>query len=211
MPGQIDVIRRHIDDALAGGGRAVLGGPDAVQPPYVQPTILVDVPEDVAAVREETFGPTLTVTRVADADEARRPCQRRRVRAGRRGLLGKARGMALARRLRSGMTSVNATLSFAGMPSLPFGGVGDSGFGRIHGDDGLREFTRPKAITRRRLPSPLPSHDLRPHPQGGNPDRQGREADPRPHPLTLPRERSVAQRMRQKRVISSRSMPRSVL
>src|SRR5688572_26387894 len=69
MPGQVDVIRRHIDDAIARGGRAVLGGPDAVQPPFVSPTILVDVPEDALAVTAETFGPTLTVARVADADE----------------------------------------------------------------------------------------------------------------------------------------------
>jgi succinate-semialdehyde dehydrogenase / glutarate-semialdehyde dehydrogenase len=156
MPSQIDVIRRHIDDAIASGGRAVLGGPDAVQPPYVRPTILVDVPEDSSAVREETFGPTLTVTRVRDGDEAVD-----RANASRYGLGGavfsRSRGMALARRLRSGMTSINGTLSFAGLPSLPFGGVGDSGFGRIHGADGLREFTRPKAISRRRAPSPLPA------------------------------------------------------
>jgi acyl-CoA reductase-like NAD-dependent aldehyde dehydrogenase len=156
MPSQIDVIRRHIDDAIASGGRAVLGGPEAVQPPYVQPTILVDVPEDSSAVREETFGPTLTVTRVRDGDEAVT-----RANASRYGLGGavfsRSRGMALARRLRSGMTSINGTLSFAGLPSLPFGGVGDSGFGRIHGADGLREFTRPKAISRRRAPSPLPA------------------------------------------------------
>ena len=37
------------------------------------------------------------------------------------------------------------------MPALPFGGVGESGFGRIHGADGLREFTRAKAITRQRF------------------------------------------------------------
>ena len=55
------------------------------------------------------------------------------------------------------MVSINGTLTFAGFPSLPFGGVGDSGFGRIHGDDGLREFARPKAIAKRRVPSPLPS------------------------------------------------------
>ena len=42
-------------------------------------------------------------------------------------------------------------------PTLPFGGVGDSGFGRIHGEDGLREFARAKAITRRRGPSLLPA------------------------------------------------------
>jgi succinate-semialdehyde dehydrogenase / glutarate-semialdehyde dehydrogenase len=156
MPGQIDVIRRHIDDAIASGGRAVLGGPDAVQPPYVKPTILVDVPEDSAAVREETFGPTLTVTRVRDGEDGVA-----RANASTYGLGGsvfsRSHGMRLARRMRSGMTSVNATLSFAGLPSLPFGGVGDSGFGRIHGEDGLREFARPKAIARRRAPSPLPA------------------------------------------------------
>jgi hypothetical protein len=62
----------------------------------------------------------------------------------------------IARALRSGMTSVNSVLTFAGMPSLPFGGVGKSGFGRIHGPDGLREFTRAKAITRQRFPLPFP-------------------------------------------------------
>jgi succinate-semialdehyde dehydrogenase/glutarate-semialdehyde dehydrogenase len=156
MPSQIEVIRRHIDDAIASGGRAVLGGPDAVQPPYVRPTILVDVPEDSTAVREETFGPTLTVTRVRDADDGVALANASRYGLG-GAVFSRSRGMELARRLRSGMTSVNATLSFAGMPSLPFGGVGDSGFGRIHGEDGLREFTRAKSISRRRMRSPLPS------------------------------------------------------
>ena len=47
------------------------------------------------------------------------------------------------------MVAVNSVISFAAVPSLPFGGVGDSGFGRIHGADGLREFARAKAVTRR--------------------------------------------------------------
>jgi acyl-CoA reductase-like NAD-dependent aldehyde dehydrogenase len=42
-------------------------------------------------------------------------------------------------------------ISFASVPSLPFGGSGDSGFGRIHGADGLREFARPKSIARQRM------------------------------------------------------------
>ena len=46
-------------------------------------------------------------------------------------------------------------ISFAGIPTLPFGGVGDSGFGRIHGADGLREFTRAKAIARQRFKAAL--------------------------------------------------------
>jgi acyl-CoA reductase-like NAD-dependent aldehyde dehydrogenase len=72
-------------------------------------------------------------------------------------VFGKRRALAIARRLRTGMVSINGTLSFAGIPSLPFGGVGDSGFGRIHGADGLREFARSKAIARRRMRSPVPS------------------------------------------------------
>ncbi|MFY1704057.1 MULTISPECIES: aldehyde dehydrogenase family protein [Micromonospora] len=156
MPGQLDVIRRHIDDALARGGRAVLGGADAVTPPYVRPTVLVDVPEDAAAVREETFGPTLTVSRVRDADEA--VARANALPYGLGGaVFGKRRAVAIARRLRSGMASVNSALTFAGMSTLPFGGVGDSGFGRIHGEDGLREFARSKSITRRRARSLLPS------------------------------------------------------
>jgi acyl-CoA reductase-like NAD-dependent aldehyde dehydrogenase len=59
--------------------------------------------------------------------------------------------MNAARSLRTGMTSVNSVIGFALVPALPFGGVGESGFGRIHGADGLREFTRPKAITRQRM------------------------------------------------------------
>jgi succinate-semialdehyde dehydrogenase / glutarate-semialdehyde dehydrogenase len=155
MPRQVDVIRRHIADALDRGGRAVLGGLDAVQPPYVRPTILVDVPEDSAAVREETFGPTLTVKKVRDADEAVRLANA--VPYGLGGeVFGRRRALAIARSLRSGMTAINAPFVFVGMSTLPFGGVGDSGFGRIHGDDGLREFGRAKAITRRRARSLLP-------------------------------------------------------
>jgi aldehyde dehydrogenase (NAD+) len=101
-------------------------------------------------VQEETFGPTLTVTKVKDVDEAISLAN-----ATTYGLAGavysKRRGMEIAQRLRSGMTSINAVQAFAAVPSLPFGGVGDSGFGRIHGEDGLREFTRAKAITRQRM------------------------------------------------------------
>ncbi|WP_434741471.1 aldehyde dehydrogenase family protein [Micromonospora sp. SH-82] len=156
MPAQLDVIRRHIDDALARGGRAVLGGADAVQPPYVRPTVLVDVPADADAVREETFGPTLVVDRVPDADAALARANALPYGLG-GSVFGRRRAVAVARRLRSGMASVNSALTFAGMSTLPFGGVGESGFGRIHGEDGLREFARAKAITRRRARSLLPA------------------------------------------------------
>jgi len=150
MPGQLAVISSHIRDALDRGGRALLGGPDAVGERYVQPTVLVDVPEDSLAVQEETFGPTVTVTRVNDMDEAVAKANGTRYGLGST-VFSKARGMELASRIRSGMTAVNGVITFAAIPSLPFGGVGDSGFGRIHGPDGLKEFTYAKAIARQRF------------------------------------------------------------
>jgi acyl-CoA reductase-like NAD-dependent aldehyde dehydrogenase len=152
MPSQLGVIRRHIDDALARGGRALLGGPDAVGERFVQPTILVDVPEDSSAVQEETFGPTVTVARVADMDEAVRLTNNTGYGLGSTVFSGKDKdAMDIASRIRSGMTAINSVISFAAVPSLPFGGVDDSGFGRIHGPDGLKEFTYAKAIARQRF------------------------------------------------------------
>ncbi|HLK78404.1 MAG TPA: aldehyde dehydrogenase family protein [Streptosporangiaceae bacterium] len=152
LPAQTEVVAKHVADAVARGGRAVVGGPDAVAPPYVRPIVLVDVPENSAAVSDETFGPTVTVRSVVNMAEAVSYAN-----AGRYGL-GSAifsgdrkAAMSAARSLKTGMTSVNSVIGYALVPALPFGGVGESGFGRIHGADGLREFSRPKAITRQRM------------------------------------------------------------
>ncbi len=150
MPGQIAIIRDHIDDALARGGRALVGGADGVGERFVQPTVLVDVPEDSLAVQEETFGPTVTVTKVRDMDEAIERANGTKYALGST-VFSKEHGMEIAERLRAGMTAINDVIAFAAIPTLPFGGVGDSGFGRIHGADGLREFAYPHAIARRRF------------------------------------------------------------
>ena len=150
MPSQLDVIRSHISDALGRGGRALLGGVEAVGEKFVQPTILVDVPEDSLAVTEETFGPTVTVRKVATMEEAIELTNATRYGLGST-VFSKSRGMEIAEQIRSGMTAINGIIAFAAIPSLPFGGVGDSGFGRIHGPDGLKEFTYAKAIARQRF------------------------------------------------------------
>ena len=156
VPGQIEVIRQHIDDALARGGRAVVGGPEAVDPPYVHPTVLVEVPAEAAAAREETFGPVLTVTPVSDVEEGLRLADDSPYGLG-GAVFGRRRAVATASRLRSGMTAVNDALSFAGMSSLPWGGMGGSGIGRLRGEAGLREFAQAKSIVVRQARSPLPS------------------------------------------------------
>jgi aldehyde dehydrogenase (NAD+) len=154
MPSQLKIIQSHIDDAIAKGGKALLGGEGAVGDRFVQPTILAHVPEDSLAVQEETFGPTLVVNKVANMDEALRLTN-----ATKYGLAGSVYGkrnaLDIASKVRSGMTSVNSVITFAAIPALPFGGVGESGFGRIHGADGLREFTYPKALVKQFMPPAL--------------------------------------------------------
>lgn len=154
MPSQVDVIRRHIADALDRGGRAVVGGVDSVRAPYVDPVVLTDVPEDSIAVTQETFGPVLVVNPVASMDEAVG-----RANATSYGLsaavFSGANGERIAAALRTGMVSINSVMSFPAVGALPFGGVGESGFGRIHGADGLRELTRTQSVTKQLLPSPV--------------------------------------------------------
>ena len=154
MPGQLEVISAHVRQALADGGRALVGGPDSVRAPWVEPVVLVDVPADSAAVTEETFGPVVVISRVADLDEAVAAAN-----SGGYGLgasvFSRRHGHELASRLAAGMVSVNSVLTYASIPGLPWGGSGESGFGRIHGPDGLREFARSRAVTSQLFDIPL--------------------------------------------------------
>jgi acyl-CoA reductase-like NAD-dependent aldehyde dehydrogenase len=147
-PRQLAVVEEHLQDALARGARVVCGG-ERLDPGsnLFHPTILTDVPDDALVLTEETFGPILPVVRVRDEDEAVRRANELPM-----GLFAsvwtgdRKRGEAVARRIRAGGVSVNDTLSHWGVPSLPMGGVGESGYSRARGDEGLREFTRARAF-----------------------------------------------------------------
>jgi aldehyde dehydrogenase (NAD+) len=154
MPGQVEVISRHIREALDHGARALVGGRDSVRAPFVEPVVLVDVPPDEAALTEETFGPTMVISKVADLDAAVEAAN-----SGDYGLgasvFSRKYGRQLADRLTAGMVSINSVLTYASMPGLSWGGTGESGFGRIHGPDGLREFARSRAVTSQLFDIPL--------------------------------------------------------
>ena len=147
MPSQLNVIQSHINDAAAKGAKFVIGGVDSVKAPFVEPVIMVDVPENSTAVTEETFGPTLVINRTADMAEAIRLAN-----ATRYGLAAsvwsKRNGEKIASQLHCGMVSVNSVIAFAAIASVPFGGVKDSGYGRIHGPEGLLEFTYPRTVVK---------------------------------------------------------------
>lgn len=161
LPTQIPVIRQHIEDALTRGAKATVGGPVLDDSRYLQPTILVDVPQDALIATEETFGPVLALVRVKDTEAAVTL-----VNSGPYGLgssvFSREQGPAIAAKLRVGMTSINDAIATSRVAGLPFGGRGYSGFGRKHGDEGLREFAYPHAISIRTVPGTAGSSFERP-------------------------------------------------
>jgi aldehyde dehydrogenase (NAD+) len=154
MPSQISVISSHIKAAIKDGGKFAYGSLKSVQAPFVQPVILVDVPESSAAVREETFGPIIIINRVRNMQEAILLSNASRYGLG-ANVWSKRQGKKIASQLYCGMVAINSTFSFAAISSVPFGGVKDSGYGRVHGPEGLLEYTYPRTVVRTRFNLPL--------------------------------------------------------
>jgi aldehyde dehydrogenase (NAD+) len=154
MPSQLDVIQKHITDAATRGAKFAVGGTDSIHDGFVAPTIMLNVPEDSTAMTEETFGPTLAINRVKSIAEAISLSN-----ASSYGLaaavFSKNDGESIAAQLQCGMVSINSVFSFAAVSSVPFGGVKDSGYGRIHGHEGLLEFTYPRTVVATRFRIPL--------------------------------------------------------
>jgi acyl-CoA reductase-like NAD-dependent aldehyde dehydrogenase len=127
---------------------------DAIKGGYVEPVILADVPEDSLAVTDETFGPTLVINTVSNMDEAVDLANSTSYGLG-AAVWSKKNGKRIASLLKCGMVSINSAFSFAAIGAVPFGGVKDSGYGRIHGAEGLLEFTYPRTVVKRRFRIPL--------------------------------------------------------
>jgi aldehyde dehydrogenase (NAD+) len=152
-PAQLEIIKRHVDDALS-HGNVLIGDKSSVGERFVEPVIITDVPEDAPSMREETFGPVLLVNTVRDMDEAISKANNTPFGLA-ASVWSKRNGEKIAAQLQCGMVSINSVFTFAAMGSMPFGGVKDSGMGRIHGPEGLLEFTYPRSVVKPRFHLPV--------------------------------------------------------
>ena len=154
MPSQINVIASHIKAAIKDGGKFAYGSAKSVQAPFVQPVILVDVPENSTAIREETFGPIIIINTVENMQQAIELSNSSRYGLG-ANVWSKRQGKKIASQLHCGMVAINSTFSFAAISAVPFGGVKDSGYGRVHGPEGLLEYTFARTVVRTRFKLPI--------------------------------------------------------
>ncbi len=143
-------MEEHLRDALDRGATLVAGGrrrPD-LGPLFFEPTILANVSPEAKLYAEETFGPVVAVYPFSTVDEAVE-----RANATPYGLNAsvwtrdRARGLRLARRIRSGSVNVNEAYAAAwGSVDSPYGGVRESGRGCRHGAEGILKFTEAQTI-----------------------------------------------------------------
>ena len=145
---QLGIVERHVADALAKGARALTGARRGEGPGlFYEPTVLVDVDHTMQAMTEETFGPTLPIMRVGDAEEALRLANDSPYGLGASVYTGDAkRGLKLARRLQAGAVCVNDALLNYLAVELPMGGWKASGLGSRHGAGGIRKYTRQQSL-----------------------------------------------------------------
>ncbi|HEY0385642.1 MAG TPA: aldehyde dehydrogenase family protein [Pyrinomonadaceae bacterium] len=153
---QLNVVAEHVEDALGRGARALTGGrraPD-LSGPFYEPTVLVDVTQDMLVMREETFGPVLPVLTFKTEEEAINLANDSPF-----GLTASVwtknivRGRRIASRIEAGTVMVNEVLYTHGVAQTPWGGMKQSGIGRTHGRLGLLELVTPQHIHVNRISS----------------------------------------------------------
>jgi succinate-semialdehyde dehydrogenase/glutarate-semialdehyde dehydrogenase len=153
---QIEIAEKHIKDAVAKGAHVVSGGKKRIGTgQFFEPTVLRDCDHTMTVMTEEIFGPIVPIQKVASEDEAVRLANDSRL-----GLnayvftKNREKGQQLAQRIEAGSVVVNDVLVNYAAAEAPFGGIKQSGFGRVHGDDALRDMCDPHHVLSSRVPEP---------------------------------------------------------
>lgn len=152
---QLVVAETQVRDAVEKGAQIVAGGarkPGEGQ--FFAPTVLTGCSQDMRVMREETFGPLLPIMKVRDEEEAIALANDSHL-----GLVAyvfgtdRARARRIAERIDAGTVMINDVLGSYAMPETPWGGVKQSGLGRTHSDDGLRDLCEVRHVHYNLLPA----------------------------------------------------------
>ncbi|MDJ0756259.1 MAG: aldehyde dehydrogenase family protein [Ardenticatenaceae bacterium] len=151
---QLEIVKDHVEDALDKGAKLVTGGRH--EELFYEPTVLVDVNQDMKVIREESFGPIMPIVKVRSEEEAIRLANDSEY-----GLCAYvwsgnlARAERVGQKLEAGTIVVNDAMAHYAVSHLPFGGVKKSGSGRIHGREEVLQFTQVKGYAVGHPPSPF--------------------------------------------------------
>jgi len=155
---QVDIVKRHLEDARAKGAKVLAGGEVKVYPDggrFVQPTVLTGVTHEMAIMRDETFGPMLPIMTFRTEEEA--------VRLANDSPYGlsayvftrdKRKADLIANQLLAGTVMHNDTLYTHAAPETPWGGVKSSGLGRVHGKHGIKDLCEVRHVNLERVNFP---------------------------------------------------------
>ncbi len=146
-PQQSKKVRKLVNDALSRGANLIGDMPSEDQSAYFPPLILTGVNEEMKIMQEEIFGPVLTLSTFSTEEEAINMAN-----SSGFGLnasifcsnVNKAKE--IASKLETGNCIINDVLRNVANPELPFGGVKNSGTGRYHGPEGLKNFSNTRSI-----------------------------------------------------------------
>ncbi|UCG56476.1 MAG: aldehyde dehydrogenase [Phycisphaerales bacterium] len=154
------IINKSHFDRLTGllqDGNVILGGQTNREDLYISPTVIDSVSDDADLMNEEIFGPILPILEFGDVSEAidlinRRPKPLALYVFSR----DKGFQQEVISKTSSGGVCINDTLVHLAVSNLPFGGVGNSGFGRYHGKAGFDTFSNPKSVLRQTMLFDIP-------------------------------------------------------
>ncbi|MCX5859461.1 MAG: aldehyde dehydrogenase family protein [Proteobacteria bacterium] len=157
-PRQLEILEEMIAEAREKGAKIPLGGHrSSLGKMFFEPTVIADADESMRVGCEESFGPLLTVMKVKNEDEAIR-----RANDSRYGLIAyvysanSSQARKIAERLEAGTVMINEVLMSHAFPETPWQGVKESGVGRVHSDDGLRDLTYPYHVNYEVIPLRAP-------------------------------------------------------
>jgi len=152
--GQLNKVKRNVDEAVQAGATALTGG--KAEGLCYHPTVITGAAQDSRLCCEETFGPVVTIQSVSGVDQA--------IQEANNTPYGLAAGvvtpdfelgLSVAEKIESGIVHINDS-SVGDEPQVPFGGMKDSGWGRMGGTAALEEFTELRWITMQRTPREFP-------------------------------------------------------